>query len=464
MKYTIANGILSIVTLLARSDNPRFQGHFAGSCHGEVVRTMPAKASSPHAAASAVATGGTELIVVQQASEARLPQRSCGHAANRVVQLTGLLRELIAADSAIDQLAFRKSLEARADASVKALANDLTCYAAFCARLPGPGLPASEARIVAYLEDCETRQLKPASVGRRLASLAVIHGLLGVPSPTRGPIVRDALRGFRRRIDVVQRQAGPLRFGEGIGAEPAKGFTLQALLQACSNSLPGLRDAALLSLAYDTGLRVAELVRVEVGHIKIAEDATATLTIPMSKTDQEGKGAFAWLSRDTVRRVRAWRDAAEIQAGPLFRRIGVIRTKPYEGAPIPQIPGYRWRLPEGTKLPKSAKPALATTTFIIGDKPLTPAAVRLIIKRTAQLAADDHLVGLVGKELDDAIAALSTHSLRVGLTQDLFASGEDAGPIAQALRWTSTSTALRYGRKLAPSSNASARMLGKLRA
>ena len=47
----------------------------------------------------------------------------------------------------------------------------------------------------------------------------------------------------------------------------------------------------------------------------------------------------------------------------------------------------------------------------------------------------------------------------VGLTQDLFASGEDAGPIAQALRWSSVGTALRYGRRLAPASNAAARML-----
>jgi hypothetical protein len=102
----------------------------------------------------------------------------------------------------------------RAPASVKALANDLACYADYSTRAGGIGLPASEARIVAYLEDCETPQLKPATVGRRLASLAVVHGLLGHPSPTRGSIVRDALRGLRRRVDVTQRQAGPLRFGE----------------------------------------------------------------------------------------------------------------------------------------------------------------------------------------------------------------------------------------------------------
>jgi hypothetical protein len=106
---------------------------------------------------------------------------------------------------------------------------------------------------------------------------------------------------------------------------------------------------------------------------------------------------------------------------------------------------------------------MASTTFIVGDDPLTPAAVRLIIKRTARRAVGEHLVNLSGKEIDAAINGLSTHSLRVGLTQDLFASGEDAGPIAQALRSISTSTALRYGRKLAPASNATARMLREVR-
>ncbi len=59
---------------------------------------------------------------------------------------------------------------------------------------------------------------------------------------------------------------------------------------------------------------------------------------------------------------------------------------------------------------------LGSTTFVIGEESLTPAAVRLIIKRTARQAVDEHLVDLSGKELDWAIAGLSTHSLRVGLT------------------------------------------------
>lgn len=407
-----------------------------------------------------------ELITVRAPGEAALPKRRGGRARDRVAELTALIAELLCGHATVDALAYRKSLEARASASVKALANDLACYAAWCARVRGPGLPASEARVVAYLEDCESRALKPATVNRRLASLAVAHALIGVPSPTSGVVVRDAVRGMRRRMGVRQRQAGPLRFGAGIGIEAAKGFTLSALLEACPATPAGLRDAALLSLAYDTGLRVSELVAVRCEAIEPADDGSAVLEVPRSKTDQEGQGAYAWLSPDTVRRLVQWQREADIATGPVFRRIGVRRTRARAGQnerARPAPPGFVWRLPADMARIPASPARLAETTFIVGETALTPAAVRLIIKRTARRAAQAGLVALFGSELDAAIAGLSTHSLRVGLTQDLFASGEDAGPIAQALRWTSTSTALRYGRKLAPASNATARMLRKVR-
>jgi len=59
---------------------------------------------------------------------------------------------------------------------------------------------------------------------------------------------------------------------------------------------------------------------------------------------------------------------------------------------------------------------------------------------------------------------LSSHSLRAGLTQDLFAAGEDGVGVAQALPTPSSpSTALRHGRKLAARSNAAARVLSRTR-
>jgi len=418
---------------------------------------LPARPTVPAQMAEA------EIVTVVAPGRARLPRRSAGYALDRVAQLTRLITSLLATGSSIDQLAYRKSLEARAPASVKALANDLACYAGFCGRAGGIGLPATEARIVAFVEDCEGRGLKPATVGRRLASLATVHGLLGVANPVTGPIVRDALRGFRRRFGAGQRQAGALRYGDGVGGETAKGFTLSTLLEACPGNVAGLRDAALLSVGYDAGLRVSELVTIACEHVAEQEDGSGLFVIPRSKTDQEGRGATAWLSPDTMRRVTAWRLEAGIVNGPLFRRVAVIRTqaRPARRArALSELQGNaRWD-PAALR-PQSAKPA--AVTYAIGETPLTAAAVRQILKRTARRAANEGLVALFGDDLEAAIAALSTHSLRVGLTQDLFASGEDAGPIAQALRWTSTATALRYGRNLLPSSGATARMLNKIR-
>src|SRR3546814_18977841 len=103
------------------------------------------------------------------------------------------------------------------------------------------------------------------------------------------------------------------------------GFTLAALLDACGGDLQGLRDAALLSLRYDAGLRVSELTVVEAVHIDPQQDGSAPLFIPFSKPDQESVGAWSWLSALTLRRVGAWLEESGIEAGPLFLQVGVSR-------------------------------------------------------------------------------------------------------------------------------------------
>ena len=102
-------------------------------------------------------------------------------------------------------------------------------------------------------------------------------------------------------------------------------------------------------------------------------------------------------------------------------------------------------------------------TYTIGDTPLTRQGVTGIYRRIASAAARAGLVDLPPGELDAAIAALSTHSLRVGLTQDLFAAGEDGAGIALTLRWSSPSTAIRYGRRLQAQSGVAARVLSRVR-
>lgn len=429
---------------------------------------MPAKSSRPDSSvAKSVAaqrpTVLSEIVTVLTGGEVPLPQRRGGSARCPNLHLAQLLQQLAAEGAALIELNFRKAVEARSTASIKALAADLSCYARFSSERGGIALPADERRVVAYIEYCEARRLKPATVARRLSSIAVAHRMLGYASPISAGVVRDALRGHKRRVGIRQRQADPLRFGQGVGLEAVKGFTLSALLEACERNVVGLRDAAILSLGYDAGLRVSELVGVEVEHIERHADGSGVLEIARSKTDQEGVGAWAWLSPDTLRRVDLWCEAASIRSGPLFRRVAVTRTKAAAARRALVIAdlAYNARLDRQRMAARKDRPA--TIRYQIGEKALTPAAVRLIIKRAALASADQGITALVGLDLLEAIKRLSTHSLRVGLTQDLFASGEDAGPIAQALRWSSTATALRYGRKLAPTSNAAARMLSGVR-
>src|SRR3546814_5251989 len=86
-----------------------------------------------------------------------------------------------------------------------------------------------------------------------------------------------------------------------------------------------------------------------------------------------------------------------------------------------------------------------------------------ILRRRVLEAIDLGHVELEPGMEGDTVRGLSAHSFRVGLTQDLFAAGEDGSGIALALRWSSPTTALRYARELAVGNNAAARVLGRLR-
>jgi integrase len=252
--------------------------------------------------------------------------------------------------------------------------------------------------------------------------------------------VRDTLKAIRRQKRERQRQAAPLRLGEamGEGQGAPEGVTLHALLAACGTDIIGLRDAALFSLAYDAGLRVSELVGTEVPDFSQAGDGSGRLLIAHSKTDQLGEGAMAWLSPETMVRLSAWFLASGIARGPVFRRINVLTSRAND---------------EGQQIQR----------HFIGAKALTRQGVVAILRRRVLRAIDLGLVELEPGMEGEAVQALSAHSFRVGLTQDLFAAGEDGAGIALALRWSSPTTALRYARELSVGSNAAARVLGKLR-
>jgi site-specific recombinase XerD len=215
--------------------------------------------------------------------------------------------------------------------SVRALKSDLEAFDLWCRRHNRIALPATPETVADYLDARAGQGGKPASLGRYKASIAKIHQLLDLKDPTPASLVKLRLQAIRRRLGTAQTQARPLRFKgpvRNVERDAPRGLNVRALLESCPEDLPGLRDRALLSAGYDTGLRASELVAIAVEHILEAIDPDARLlSIPRSKGDPEGEGATAFLSPRTVRAIAAWLEAAGIETGPVFRRVNVRRYK-----------------------------------------------------------------------------------------------------------------------------------------
>ena len=86
--------------------------------------------------------------------------------------------------------------------------------------------------------------------------------------------------------------------------------------RAAHDGPKGLRDAALIAATSDLCARVSEVAALRVRDVTTAGDGSGTVEVWSSKT---GAARTGYLRASTVRRVRAWTDAAEIGNGsPLF--------------------------------------------------------------------------------------------------------------------------------------------------
>jgi site-specific recombinase XerD len=363
----------------------------------------------------------------------------------------------------VSQLGFEVALDAMALNTKLALASDLDCYVDWCLSNRRTAFPADEETIVRYLDARSRTKAKPSTLARRVASISSAHSILGIdPEGPQSRMVRNKLKALRRKQGGRARQAEAIRFGKELSEETSP-VTIAALLSFCDETLTGIRDAALLSTGYDAGLRVSELCAIEVAHLQLQSDSTGELFIPLSKTDQDGEGAFAWLSADTMRRLDKWLEAAEIKQGAVFRRVHVTHRKASEQAVSESLEAtlghahsYQKRLAR-----RAGKPSFSIYTP--GSQPLTRHGVNRIYKRVIEQAWSAGVIDVPRHDIVGYLKKISSHSLRVGLTQDLIADGQDGVAISQALRWTSPSTALKYGARLKARSGATAKALSSIR-
>ena len=133
--------------------------------------------------------------------------------------------------------------------------------------------------------------------------------------------------------------------------------------------------------------------------IEFWPNGTGQALIRRGKTDAEGQGRVAYLSRETVRWLRIWMEHAGIREGAVFRRL--IGQN--------QVGG-----------------------------PLNPGSIAPIFKRVAIW------IGMPAR----VVSRISGHSTRVGATQDLTALDIDLAGITQAGGWKSTRMPLQYAEKI----------------
>ena len=272
---------------------------------------------------------------------------------------------------------------AYAPSTIRAYRSNFEAFIKYCDENNVTALPAQPEIVAQYIIKLSDGRLKSSSIKIAVASIAAIHNLNSVTDPTQHPDVKIEMRRMYRTLGRYAKQA------YGINKN-----LLDKMVAATDDSLRGIRDKAILLIAYDSLCRRSELVSLEVEDVLIENDSIK-LKLRKSKTDPHGLGKNLHLSRDAQKTLKEWLDKSKISSGKLFRSITAIK-KIKSNLNVSQI-------------------------------------ARIFKKVAANSLIDPNI-----------IKNISGHSMRVGGAQDLLKSGASLPIIMNRGRWSKTDTVLRY--------------------
>ncbi len=339
--------------------------------------------------------------------------------------------------------------------TLRAWSEDTKRFSAWCMEQGVCAFPALPETVVAYIQDLD---VSPATVGRRVASIAAMHRAASVTNPCEARGVRLALRAYCRKHGTAQTQAkaltwdiikkglpdqeltelerfivnlpvGEMTLKDMSNGDAKRARSLKIWAQRHGVTRVGLegraaiyqvdqfraaivrdplvlRDRALVLTAYDGLLRGSELSALTVGDLSIADRDAGCVYVARSKTDQAGQGRWVYISPHTVDALREWLAVSQIETGPVFR--GVRKKK-------------------------------------INDSPLSVDGVSRAFRRVAAQAGENP-------------SGFSSHSARVGCAHDLIASGMELSEVMQAGRWKAPRMVMHYSAKLLTSRGATAKL------
>ena len=276
---------------------------------------------------------------------------------------------------------------AYAYSTIRAYKADFVQFIEFCDEQNEGALPAKPQSVADFIAQLSNDKRSSASIRRAICGISTIHKLNRLDDPTKDPDVALEMRRMHRTLGRSSRQAC------GINAD-----TLDKLLLSTDDSIRGIRDRALLLVAYDTLCRRSELVSLQVKDIKINIKngiETSSILLRKSKTDQDSTGKWLHLSPRAHGALIAWMK----------------------------------HLPENQEMLFCGLNRSFDLSLNIGA-----GQINRIYKRIARKAGLD----------ESEIKRISGHSMRVGAAQDLLNSGASMPMIMQRGRWSKTDTVMRY--------------------
>ena len=264
-------------------------------------------------------------------------------------------------------------------------------FSSWCEQNDCLSLPADKETVGNYLTYLADSGYKTSTIDVYRAAIAAAHVTAGENDPTNHTDVKTVMEGIRRVL-AQEGRALPVK------KEPITIADLRTLIATIDTStLKGKRDKAIILVGYAGAFRRSELVAMDVEHIRL--NGKVVVTLPTSKTDQEGQGTSKHIlslpDNDLcpVDALTDYLDAAGIASGSIFRRVD-----------------------RGGNL--------ASTR-------LTGQSVALILKRYAKLAGLDW-------------RSLSGHSLRAGFVTSAHLAGANNSDVMAQTGHTSVDTLTGY--------------------
>ncbi len=274
--------------------------------------------------------------------------------------------------------------------TIRAYKADMIEFIKFCDKNSLTAFPAAPYDIAKFLLSAVPQGIKSATNRRKVASISSVQRMSNLTDPTKHPEVILCIRKINRQLGN--------RFDQAF---PVTRKVLDQLLEVCGGDIRGVRNRALLMLAFDSIRRRAELVSLRVEDLEIGYQGRSSILLRKSKTDQVGSGHWIHLTKETTEVIANWLRLAEIKDGYLLR---------------------------GIHLGNKICPELGASQ------------VSRIFKGLAQKT----------KLGPSVVEGISGHSMRVGAAQDLLLKGASLPQIMVKGGWVKTETVIRYIDKLRP--------------